>query len=607
MVLNPPVTAGVTRRNTGNTPARMVPYVSPYTTTIMQTAPHLQPSQKSRIALADGTVESSKSSVHFPENIMMTRSNTTTRARPPLSSNNTTPTSTRRSSLSSLHYSADSSASSEESIGGLKRSSMKPNLKHSKSVGADLNRRSAPPTVRFMDPEPIQRRVTESRRSVDTVSGSYPARPGYSRGLSTPNLGPHQYRQKRLVTPVLTRPPLLSSASKRSSIASSPGDTVNSPRAASPRASSQGKQLRQRVDKRFSAPAVPIQASHRLDPRWSGIPLPAGFVPPSRTPSPPQRTTSYHSIASNLSPSPPSTAVAPSQPDKYDPLTNYVPCMAAMCTAHYTPAQAGPTYYAAQEPYRLSRHHGYCARHASREMQEANALCKKEYETMRQNAGRKTLGSIAQDFEIFLQLYREARKTEDTRLQQMQSQRVFGPLPAVDAKGKPRQSDSFDWRYSLRNCTKKNCSSTPYSPFSIQHFAFYNTLNPSTQLLPLTTLCPSCSRAESEGFGAKLMEKWSSRCGWDGEEWDGWYQNAVQHRKAEQEFWEKAQERVVREKLAKKAAKSIIEKAEEKRESGDEAVVANASPAKEKRKSIFKRMFRRSETTGAVAVAVAAA
>lgn len=104
------------------------------------------------------------------------------------------------------------------------------------------------------------------------------------------------------------------------------------------------------------------------------------------------------------------------------------------------------------------------------------------------------------------------------------------------------------------------------------------------------------------------MEKWSSRCGWDGEEWDGWYQNAIQARKAEQEFWEKAQERVVRERLTKKANAGVAEKAEEKQEEqkpkGDEA---EATPKKEKRKNVFKRMFRRSETTGAPAVAAAAA
>lgn len=107
------------------------------------------------------------------------------------------------------------------------------------------------------------------------------------------------------------------------------------------------------------------------------------------------------------------------------------------------------------------------------------------------------------------------------------------------------------------------------------------------------------------------MEKWSSRCGWDGEEWDGWYQNALHHRRAEQEFWEKAQERVVKEKTsAKKADKSANDTVAVEVTLGGatkEMGSGAESPVKEKRKSIFKRMFRRSETTGAVAVAVAVA
>ncbi|KAH6639762.1 hypothetical protein C7974DRAFT_138358 [Boeremia exigua] len=581
------------------------------------TAIHSQTSQKSCVALVAGAFESSTSSGQLPNSSIMNRSATTTRTRPPLSSNNTTPTSTRSSSLSSLSHPDLSSASSDASAGDLKRLSTKSNLKSSRSVGADLNRRSAPPTVRFLDPEPMPRRSTEPVPAIlKSQTPERLVRPGYSRGMSTPDLGPHQYREKKIVIPTLTRPPLLSQASKRSSAASSPGGTASSPRTLSSAQSPRGRfqhssgsvnQLRQRVDKRFSAPVVPSQIDPRLDPRWSGIPLPAGFVPPSRTPTPTQRVTSYHSIASNLSSSPaPSVNTAPPS-GKYDPLQNYIPCMAAMCTAHYTPVHSGPTYYAAQEPYRLSKHHGYCPRHASKEMQEANALCKREYETMRQNAGRKTLGAVAQDFEIFLQLYREARQTEDARLQEAQSQAVLGLSPTATIKQKAPQNNASDWRYTPRNCTKKRCASMPYSPYSTQHFSFYNSANPSTQLLPLTTLCPSCSKAESEGFGAKLMEKWSSRCGWDGEEWDGWYQTALHHRKGEQEFWEKAQERVVRERRAKKATSEAAEKAEEKQESTEEQSVAGATPTKEKRKSIFKRMFRRSETTGAVAVAVAAA
>ncbi|KAJ4994235.1 hypothetical protein SVAN01_00064 [Stagonosporopsis vannaccii] len=588
----------------------------------MQTATYLQPSQKSRVALTDHAFESNALSDQLPHNFVMHRSATTNGSRPPLSSNNTTPTSTRSSSLSSINHPNALSSSSDVSTGGLKRSSMKTTLKPSRSVGANLNRRSAPPTVRFLDPEPMPAKISELAKMAgmkSPTSETHPVRPGYARGLSTPNLGPHQYREKKIMIATLSRPPLLSQASKRSSAAGSLGDAAGSLRTLSPAQSPRGRppisgatQLRQRVDKRFSAPAAPSQIDPRLDPRWSGIPLPAGFTPPSRTSTPTQRATSYHSIVSNLSSSPAPSVVAPPTSNKYHPMQNYVPCMAAMCAAHYTTAHSGPTYYAAQEPYRLSKHHGYCPRHASKEMQEANALCKKEYETMRQGAGRKTLGAVAQDFEIFLQLYREARQIEDARLQKAQGQRVLGSSQTVISKAKAPQNDGFDWRYTPRNCTRKGCASTPYSPFSTQYFSFYNTPNPSTQLLPLSTLCPTCSKAESEGFGAKLMEKWSSRCGWDGEEWDGWYQNAIHHRKGEQEFWEKAQERVVRENFAKKAMKDVATKVEEKQEIAEEqdgvaAAATAATPVKEKRKSIFKRMFRRSETTGAVAVAAAVA
>ncbi|KAJ4342820.1 hypothetical protein N0V95_006839 [Ascochyta clinopodiicola] len=280
--------------------------------------------------------------------------------------------------------------------------------------------------------------------------------------------------------------------------------------------------------------------------------------------------------------------------------------MAAMCTAHYTPAQSGPTYYVAQEPYHLSRHHGYCPRHASKEMKEANALCKKEHETMRQNAGRSTLGVIAQDFELFLQLYREARQIEDARLQKAQSKRVLGSPQTMMVKEKSPQTDSgYDWRYTPRKCTKRGCASSPYSPFATRFYSFYNTPNASTQLMPLTTLCPNCSKAEVEGFGAKLMEKWSSRCGWDGEEWDGWYQNAIQHRKMESVFWEKAQERVVRERLVKNVAKDVAEEPA-KEVSADDSNTPEATLKKEKRKSLFKRMFGRAAAPAPAMTAIAA-
>lgn len=98
------------------------------------------------------------------------------------------------------------------------------------------------------------------------------------------------------------------------------------------------------------------------------------------------------------------------------------------------------------------------------------------------------------------------------------------------------------------------------------------------------------------------MEKWSSRCGWDGEEWDGWYQNAIQQRKMEFEFWEKAQERVVREKSTKKVSLEGEKKSSGMEVQGDVEV----EPKKEKRKNVFKRMFRRNSVVAVPVVAVAA-
>ena len=582
----------------------------------MQTASHLYSSQKGCVALAESAFEPKISPSQLLDSSIMRCDANTTGSRPPLSSSNTTPTSTRRSSLSSLNHSNGSSASSDASAGILKRSSMKSNLKHSRSVGANLNRRSAPPTVRFLDPEPLPDRSMEPGKTMSLrspTSEPRPVRPGNSRVVSSPNFGSHQYRQKKIMVSTLTRPPLLSPASKRANAAGLLGGTaagsshtLSLAQPHSEPSSGPVTQLSQFVDKRSSAPAALSQIDPRIDPRWSGIPLPAGFIPPSRTPTPTRRNTSYQTVISNLSPplTTPATLSSYLPLNTYDPLQNYIPCMAVMCTAHYTPAHSGPTYYVAQEPFHLSRHHGYCPRHASKEMQEANALCKKEYETMRQNAGRKTLGAIAQDFEIFLQLYREARKSEDARLQKAQSERVIGSSQVIPLKGRTLLSSvTFDWRYTPRNCTTRGCKSPPYSPFSTQNYSFYGTPHSSTQLLPLTILCPPCAKIEAEGFGAKLMVKWSSRCGWDGEEWDGWYQNALQDRKMELEFWEKAQERVVRERLVKKATKGAIENAELELRSTEENDTRESIPKKEKRKSVFKRIFGRSSTTSIPAVA----
>jgi hypothetical protein len=79
-----------------------------------------------------------------------------------------------------------------------------------------------------------------------------------------------------------------------------------------------------------------------------------------------------------------------------------------------------------------------------------------------------------------------------------------------------------------------------------------------------------------------VAEKWASRCGWDENEWDEWFQKVVKDRETEQEFWEQAQSREVRErKLAKCADGKIAEQAK----GGTEVV-------EKKKKSVFKRLFR---------------
>jgi hypothetical protein len=281
--------------------------------------------------------------------------------------------------------------------------------------------------------------------------------------------------------------------------------------------------------------------------------------------------------------------------------------MAAMCTAHYLPAHSGPTYYLAQEPYNLSRHHGYCPRHASKEMKEANALCKREWERMRQNAGRSTLGAVAEDFEMFLQLYRETRSKEDAQLQQSQRRVVLGTAkPAGPAKSTDAQ---WNWRYTPRPCTKHGCTLPYYSPYATHLFSLYTSRRPANGLVPLATLCPQCAQAEAEGFERKIEEKWSSRCGvWNPVEWEQWHGNAKKDRDMEMEFWEKAQERVVREKKvvpkgAAKSAAKAVSKAVPKADAVkvvEEVKKAEVPEKKKKRRmSVFRKIFGRAVTSEA--------
>lgn len=49
-------------------------------------------------------------------------------------------------------------------------------------------------------------------------------------------------------------------------------------------------------------------------------------------------------------------------------------------------------------------------------------------------------------------------------------------------------------------------------------------------------------------FEKSVSEKWDDKTGWGEEERSAWIKNAIKDRKMEQEFWERAQERMVREK-----------------------------------------------------------
>ncbi|KAF1849882.1 uncharacterized protein K460DRAFT_360732 [Cucurbitaria berberidis CBS 394.84] len=342
--------------------------------------------------------------------------------------------------------------------------------------------------------------------------------------------------------------------------------------------------MQNRIDTPVSAPAPP----HAQDFSWSKVPLPSHFSSPGLASA--SRVSSYQSTISNLSAqSEPivlstNTLINTTSPGQYNPLHHYQPCMYPSCTSHYTLAHTGPTYYLPQGPYSLARLHGYCHQHATREWKETNAMCKSEWECLRQNAGRKTLGSIAAEFEIFLEGLKEERGLEDGTLFRKQKIRVSGVAQPVlqshnSAKGKARQDEegdsAWDWRYSPRPCITSSCLSPPYSPYANDLYAFYHTRQPST-FLPLRVLCPTCSKAEVEMFAERVTEKWSSRCGWDKTEWNGWFSNVVRDREMEGEFWEATQGRAVK----ARGPVQLVEKVEEEEEEG-----------KKGKRSILRKLF----------------
>jgi len=430
------------------------------------------------------------------------------------SSGTSTPVSTRSSN------SYESNVSSTSSSSRLQRSSMKSSLKSTPSPGALQSRKPSPPTVRFAEPEPSCR---PKPTSVQQQQQNYPAR----NSVPNPLL---RYRHR----------PASLAANSASSVHTA-GPQVYStlpPRGVQTPQSGQIQYTKTRVGQRFSAPARPL----RPDPRWSGIPLPANFTPPSLALE--QRVTSFQSVASDLSvqsaPAVLQASPSTSPPGQYSPLENYIPCLHSTCKAHYSPAHTGPTYYLPQGPYSLSKHHGYCPHHASKELRETNALCKCEWERLRQNAGRKTLGQIATEFDVFLQSFRQDRRAKDTDLQRRQRRIVLGAPGTLLDGGQPKDQKQqkhtdnneaeWNWTYTPRHCTRSSCTSSPYSPFANHLYTFYHSARSST-FSPLPTLCPSCAKNEVEAFERYVAEKWSSRCGWDDGEWNEWFGKAVEESK----------------------------------------------------------------------------
>ena len=146
------------------------------------------------------------------------------------------------------------------------------------------------------------------------------------------------------------------------------------------------------------------------------------------------------------------------------------------------------------------------------------------------------MGVVAGEFEAFKEGFRDERRIQDAKLQREQRRRVLG----AGAAGKGGVKEVWDWKYTLRPCTTASCK-TFYTPYSNHLYAFYRIPLPSTNFLPQQTLCPGCSKTEVAGFEYKVKEKWGSRCGWNELEWNEWFNNVINDRKMEQEYWVKAQ------------------------------------------------------------------
>ncbi|KAH7389569.1 hypothetical protein DE146DRAFT_619701 [Phaeosphaeria sp. MPI-PUGE-AT-0046c] len=468
------------------------------------------------------------------------------------SSGTTTPVSDRSS------LSTGSSASSVSGTSRQYRSSLKSSLKSSPVLESKSERRSSPPTVRFAEPERPTRPKSLAPRYQQRRSQAY------SNGIPNPLLQ-YQHRPGSMVA---------NPASSRFSVGPQAYSTLPPHIMPTPHAG-QIQYKKARPSQRFSAPVQPSQSGPR---RLSARPS-ADFTPPSLALE--HRVSSFQSVSSNQSvqsaPAELQTPLPSSLPGPHNPIEHYVPCLHQECTVHFSSTNLGPTYYISQGPYSLSKHHGYCPQHASKELKGANAWCKQNWESLRQNAGRKTLGQIASEFDVFLDTFRQNRRVEDAELRQRQKRIILGNESSKD------EDTEWKWNYTPRHCTRASCPSARYSPYANHLYAFYHSRRSST-LTALPTLCPPCARNEMEAFERMVTEKWMSRTGWDEREWNYWFGAVMQDRDMGREFWEKAQEREVKERQTGQeegVGKETMDK-------GEDGVVEKLIA---KKKSVFKRLF----------------
>jgi hypothetical protein len=144
---------------------------------------------------------------------------------------------------------------------------------------------------------------------------------------------------------------------------------------------------------------------------------------------------------------------------------------------------------------------------------------------------------------MYIKVYDAEREQNSTELARAQGRTVFG-YGGPQVVKKRGEEDHWDWRYTPRPCTKKGCKRDMYSPYSAQLYNFYHCPRRST-LSPQTHLCIVCAKSEIQECEGLMKQK---REELDDEEWIYWLEDIRENRIKEKDFWEKAQERVVREK-----------------------------------------------------------